>query len=154
MAHIDYSFEMSGNPDAAQALFMRDITPELARDGSFHLVREHPGELVFDDALTEEDADAPAEQPRLGDEEELTDEPPAAGSFIIGEGSSTKFTAPRPLELLGEGLLARHLHVDFSAGGSGTAVRIHGHVRKNLRDALRRLGTTGQWPETADQPHD
>jgi hypothetical protein len=154
VAHIDYSFEMSGNPDAAQALFMRDITPELARDASFHVVREHPGGLVFDDALTEADADAPGEQPGLGDEEELTDEPPAAGSFIIGEGLSTKFTAPRPLELLGEDLLSRHLHVDFSPGVSGTVVRVHGRARRALRDALQRLGTTGHWPETADRPHD
>jgi hypothetical protein len=154
VAHIEYSFRMDGDPIAAQALFMRDIAPELARGGSFHLVREHPGELVFDDALTEEDADAPAEQPRLGDEEELTDEPPAAGSFIIGEGSSAKFTAPRPLELLGEDLLSRHLHVDFSAGDSGTVVRVHGRARRALGDALKRLGTTGHWPETADRPHD
>ena len=153
MAHIDYSFRMVGDPAAAQALFENDIVPELARDGGFHLVREHPGQLVFDDALTEEDADAPGEQPGLGDEEGLTDEPPAAGSDIIGEGLAAKFTAPRPLGL-GEDLLARHLHVEFSAGDSDTVVRVHGHARRNLRDALKRLGTTGHWPETADRPHD
>ena len=153
MAHIDHSFQMSGAPDAAQVLFMRDITPELAKDGGFHLVREHSAGLVFDDALTEADADAPREQPGLGDEEELSDEPPAARSQIIGEGSVAKFTAPRPLGP-GEDLLSRHLHVDFAASNSGTVVRIHGHARRNLRDALQRLGTTGHWPETAGRPHD
>jgi hypothetical protein len=153
VAHIDHSFEMSGNPDAARALFMRDITPELARDASFHLVREHPGRLVFDDALTEEDADAAEAQPGPGDEEQLTDEPPPAGGDIIGGGLTAKFAAPRPLGL-GEDLLSRHLHVEFSAGDSGTVVRVHGRARRALRDALQRLGTAGHWPETADRPHD
>jgi hypothetical protein len=152
VAHIDYSFEMSGNPDAAQALFMRDIEPELARAGRFHLVREHPGGLVFDDALTEEDADAVELQPGPGDEEQLTDDPRAAAGDIVAGGLTGKLTAPRPLGPGGD-LLSRHLHVDFSAGDSGTVVRVHGRARRALRDALKRLGTTGHWPETADRPH-
>ena len=152
MAHIDYSFTMAADPAAAQSLFERDVVPALARDGEFHVVREHPGELVFDDALTEDDADAVEERPGRGDEEKLSDEPRAA-SQLMDVGLAAKYTAPRPIGL-GEDLPARHLHVDFSAGDSGTVVRVHGHARRNLRDALQKLGTTGHWPETADQPHD
>jgi len=160
VAHIDYSFRMAGDPDAAQTLFMRDITPELARDASFHVVREEPGELVFDDALSpdEDDADLDAEREggKLGDEGELTDGPKAAtpwlgGSWLARGRVGSEGGAPIGL---GEDLLARHLRVEFTPGDGATVVRLHGHVRKNLRAALERLGTAGHWPEIADRPHD
>ena len=152
MAHIDHSFQMAQDPAAAQSLFERDVVPELASKADFHVVREHPGRLVFDDALTEEDADATEERPGLGDEEELTDAPPVA-TDIVADALLNRATSPRAINP-GEDLLARHLHVDFSADDSGTLVRVHGHVRRNLRAALELLGTAGHWPEIADRPHD
>jgi len=157
VAHIDHSFRMAGEPDAAQALFTRDITPELARDASFHVIREEPGELVFDDALSpdEDDPDLSAERKtgKLGDEEALSDGPKAATPWLGGSWRvAGRFAGRAPIGL-GQDLLARHLRVEFTPGDGATVVRLHGHVRKNLRVALKRLGTAGHWPEIADQPH-
>jgi hypothetical protein len=158
VAHIDYSFRMSAAPDAAQALFMRDITPELARDAFFHVIRQEPGELVFDDALSpDEDApdlNAEREAGKLGDEEEFSDEPKAARLWLGGSWLVAGRSAGRAPIGLGQDLLARHLRVEFTPRDRATVVRVHGHVRRNLRDALQLLGTAGHWPETADQPHD
>jgi hypothetical protein len=162
MAHIDRSFEMPGEPAGAQDLFLRQIAPELAKDGSFQLVHERPGELVFSDALNEDELigdDLAARQSAsaVGDEEQLSDLPapasmPGATGIGIGFGSG-RLAGPRPVNP-GDSLLARHLHVEFAPGSGGTAVRIHGHARKRLRDALQRLGTPQHWPETSSLPHD
>ncbi|HEX4564957.1 MAG TPA: hypothetical protein VH115_10915 [Solirubrobacteraceae bacterium] len=158
MAHIDHSFRMSGAPDAAQALFMRDITPELARDAFFHVITEEPGELVFDDALSPDedapDVDAERGAGTLGDEEELSDEPKAARLWLGGSWRVAGRSAGLAPIGLGQDLLARHLRAEFTPRDGATVVRLHGHVRRNLRDALQLLGTAGHWPETADQPHD
>jgi hypothetical protein len=160
VAHIDYRFRMAGEPDAAQALFMRDITPELARDAFFHVISEEPGELVFDDALSagedDPDLDAARQAGKLGDEEQLSDAPKATSPWLGGSWLSRGRVASEggaPIGL-GADLLARHLRVEFTPGDGATVVRLHGHVRRNLRAALERLGTAGHWPEIADQPHD
>ena len=160
MAHIDHSFQMGGDADAAQALFMRDITPELAKDAFFHVIREEPGELVFDDALSPDEVDpdlqAEGEAGGIGDEEELSDAPRAATPWLGGSWFASSRSAgasgPAPLGIA-QDLLSRHLRVEFTPGDDGTVVRLHGHVRRNLRTALERLGTAGHWPETADRPH-
>ncbi|MGO9322794.1 MAG: hypothetical protein ACLQBY_18605 [Solirubrobacteraceae bacterium] len=41
-----------------------------------------------------------------------------------------------------------HLHVDFEPEGSGTRVRIHGHVEGKVRDGIDLFGLPGRWPET------
>jgi hypothetical protein len=164
MAHIDHNFLMKGDPAAAQEQFLSDLLPELAKDGMFHLEHQRPGELVFSDALEadagrEEEAAAMRSERAGGDEEELGDGPPPS----VGPGRRTieapdgggTYWGSMPLNIAGgETLLARHLHVEFSAAADGTEVRIHGHARKVLRDALERLGTAGHWPETAGLPHD
>jgi hypothetical protein len=163
MAHIDHTFTMKGDPAAAQELFVSDLLPELAKDGMFHLVRERPGEVVFSDAL-ELDTDRGEEAAAMrgeragGDEEELSDDRPQAAGPRSGlrpaDGAGTSWGS-LPINMSGgETLLARHLHVEFSAATDGTEVCIRGHARKVLRDALERLGTSGHWPETSGLPHD
>jgi hypothetical protein len=161
MAHIDYTFQMKDDPAAAQEQFLSDLLPELAKDGMFHLVREHPGELVFSDALAidddrEDEAAAMRSERGVGDEEELSDEAPARIGPMIGPSAAGRtYWGSMPINPSGnETLLGRHLHVEFSAAADGTQVRIHGHARKALRDALGRLGTVGHWPEIAGLPHD
>jgi hypothetical protein len=166
MAHIDHNFLMKGDPAAAQEQFLSDLLPELAKDGMFHLVHEQPGEAVFSDALEldagrEDEAAAMRGERARGDEEELGDGPPASGGVLGGPvrgtptGGAGTYWGSLPVSRSGgDTLLARHLHVEFSAAADGTAVRIHGHARKVLRDALELLGTAGHWPETAGLPHD
>jgi hypothetical protein len=166
MAHIDHNFLMKGDPAAAQEQFLSDLLPELAKDGMFHLVREQPGEVVFGDSLDldaghEDEAAAMRGERAMGDEEELSDASPSGAEPFGGPvkgapaGGAGTYWGSMPVSRSGgDTLLARHLHVEFSAAGDGTEVRIHGHARKVLRDALELLGTAGHWPETAGLPHD
>jgi hypothetical protein len=45
-------------------------------------------------------------------------------------------------------ITGHHLHVDFEPDGSGTRVRIHGHVEREIRDGIDLFGQAGRWPET------
>jgi hypothetical protein len=161
MAHIDYTFQMDGEPAATQEQFLSDLLPELAKHGEFHLLHERPGEIVLDDALDadtglEGEAAAMRSERAIGDEEDLRDDKPPGFARSIGApgGSGTYWGSIRPAEPALDTLVSRHLHVEFAAADDGTKVRIHGHARKALRDALERLGTPGHWPETAGLPHD
>jgi len=163
MARIDHSFQMTQAPADAQALFVRDIAPEMARDRGFLIARESPGELLFSDGVAPgrgvdeasvEDTEAPVEP------EDVTAAPGLDAALQGGGGGA----APLGFSLRASGgsaveddlpfLFSRHVHVDFTAEGEGTQVRIHGHLERGIAHALERLGAPGQWPETADLPHD
>ena len=51
MARIDHSFSVDKPPDVAQAMFVRDIAPELAKDRDFEIASEGPGQLIFSGAV-------------------------------------------------------------------------------------------------------
>jgi hypothetical protein len=150
IARIDHSFTIDKPAEQAQAMFVRDIAPELAKDRDFQIAHERPGQLVFSDGI----ATAGDEQSVL-EEGTHEDEPwariPALGSrwpgrFVLSvdRGAGENLAA----------VLPRHIRVDFTPEGVGTRVHVHGHVEHDIRHALELLGTPRHWPEIADQPHD
>lgn len=167
MARVHNSFEVDLAPDRAQAMFVRDLVPDLRRDGRFSLYREQPGELRLSDA------DFGAEGPGGGrwasfdfqaleemtdpDEYEINDE--EAGEPVLADvlrrGADAEAPAADGHHHLGLELLASHrLRVRFVAEGSGTRVTIRGSAHEDVRNGLERLGSGGHWPETAAAPHD
>jgi hypothetical protein len=153
MARIDHSFSVERPPDVAQAMFVRDIAPELARDRDFEIVRERPGQLVFSDGVA---AGSDLESAEI---EESTQEREDLGTVDAPVGGSP--ADPRLRNLNARfvaddlpSLLARHIHVEFTPEATGTRVRVHGHLERDVCHALELLGTPRHWPETADQPHD
>jgi len=150
IARIDHSFTIDKPAELAQAMFVRDIAPELARDRDFQIAHERPGHLVFSDGI----ATAGDEQSVL--EEGTHEEEPWAripslsprwpGRFVgsVDRASSENLAA----------VLPRHIKVDFTPDGTGTRVHVHGHVEHDIRHGLELLGTPRHWPEIADQPHD
>lgn len=149
MARIDHSFSIDKPPHVAQAMFLADIAPELAKDRDFQVTRERPGQLIFSDG-------SPGSG--IGELEE-SEEEQGAGTADAALGPNP--SGPRAQNLNARlvaddlpGLLARHIHVDFSAEGTGTRVRVHGHLERDVCHGLKLLGTPQHWPENADQPHD
>ncbi len=134
-------------------MFVRDIAPELARDRDFQVVRERPGQLVFSDGVPPDPIEAGSElEESSGQKEDL-------GSMNAPAGGDPSDPLMRNINarLVPDDvprLLPRHMHVDFSAAGSGTSVRVHGHLERDVCHGLKLLGTPQHWPETADQPHD
>jgi hypothetical protein len=141
MAHLERTFHMDYPPEQAQALFLRDVGPALAQDAEFVLQHEHPGELLF----SEGDLGLPPgpldEGLPFGNKELASADVAAAGFGHLGtpDGLARAFAA--------------HIKVEFTADGQGTQVEIKGHAEHKLRDAIDRLGTTGHWPETVNDPH-
>jgi hypothetical protein len=140
-------------PDVAQAMFVRDIAPELARDRDFQVTRERPGELIFSDgAPPGSDEEGSEIDESAQQEEDLASVDARMGGDLIGP-----LTQNINASVVGDdlpGLLARHIHVDFTAAASGTSVRVHGHLERDVCHGLTLLGTPQHWPEIADQPHD
>jgi hypothetical protein len=148
MARIDHSFSIEKPPDVAQAMFVRDIAPELARARDFQIAEERPGQLIFSDgAAPRVDAESAVEGEPQGPEDPwmATD---AAG--VPSDRYVRRGTVSHDLP----GLFARHIHVDFGPQGSGTLVRVHGRLEHDVCRALELLGTPQHWPEIADRPHD
>lgn len=145
MARIDRSFSLDRPPEQAQAMFVRDIAPELARDRDFGIVRERPGELIFsqraaaDSLQLEEDLEEPVEEHR----DAIADAGAPGWRFNAFHGADDL-----------AGALPRHIRVEFTGEGTGTRVHVHGHVERDVCHALEKLGTPQHWPETADLPHD
>jgi uncharacterized protein YndB with AHSA1/START domain len=125
MARVKRTFEMQVAPETAQAMFVRDITPDMHRVRGFVLVHEEPGHLVYSD-------DLPDPIDTIGAQDQRLDALP----YLAG-----------PLSR------GRHVRVAFTSTTTGTSVEISGHAERDLHDALERLGTPGHWPETAGEPH-
>ncbi len=167
MARVHNSFTVDLPPAKAQELFVRDILPDLHRDGRFTVYREAPGELRFSDgdlhvepsfgrgirggALNLDDIADP-------DEFEAHDEEAAEPALADVLRRGTDAEAPTAdgghahpsLELLA----SHRLKVTFVAEGSATRVTIKGSAHNDVSQGLERLGTPGHWPEIADRPHD
>jgi hypothetical protein len=163
MARIENSFEMDVPPEQAQAMFVRDIAPDLAKDGGFQPAHEKPGLLLYSDALgnfgAEFDPEEVADPDVVGHEEE-DDEPEVTAAEesheirlgAIGIEPNVQYRDPTLYAALRR-LTARHVKVQFEAEGGGTRVTISGSAEHDIRRGLDELGTQGHWPETADQPH-
>jgi hypothetical protein len=158
MARIEHSFSIDQPPEPAQAMFLRDIAPELARDRGFQIAHESPGRLLFSDGkrVPSGDEDLLAEEyaePAAGEEKIVApDSGPLLGptGSLAGGGRLTE----KPLFEDADKMLSRHIRVEFTAQGTGTLVSIRGHAERDIAHALELLGTARHWPETADLPHD
>ena len=154
MARINYSFQMSETPQEAQAMFVRDIAPELAQARDFQIAHARPGELTFSDGAGPMalglvgDAEAAMDggrEPGIRPVEQVTLEPTAPGGELDAYVGSDDL----------EGVFARHVRVEFTPAQDGTEVHnLHGHVERDLKHALEKLGTAQHWPATAGLPHD
>jgi hypothetical protein len=142
MARIDHSFSIDKPPDVAQAMFVRDIAPELARDRDFEIASESPGRLIFSDGF------GPGSNVDPNFEESTQERDDREGPDAAFSASLMHAPADLP------SMFPRHIQVDFSAEVTGTRVRVHGHVERDVRHGLELLGTPKHWPEIADQPHD
>jgi hypothetical protein len=167
MARVHHTFTMELAPEQSQELFVRDIVPDLHRDGRFTAYREAPGELRLSDADLDNE---PAGGGRLGaqaldlddiadpDEFEAHDE--EAGEPVLADVLRRGVEAETPAAGGGQGshsldlLLSHRLKVTFESEGGGTRVSIRGSAHDDVGEGLERLGTARHWPETAGDPHD
>jgi hypothetical protein len=156
IARLDHTFSIDKPPEVAQAMFVRDIAPELAKDRGFQIAREHPGRLIFSDgAVPSADLDSLLEGDAAGQDEPWNVPKPGAvpgAGFTVGRVGLWRSEAGA-VDNLAE-VLPRHIRVDFNPDGSGTSVHVHGHVEHDVRHGLQLLGTPQHWPEIADRPHD
>ncbi len=119
MAEVDRTFVMQQAPERAQAMFVDEIAPELHRKAELAMCKDEPGHVLFNDGIVD-----------------IADVPVGGRSNDVALYSALR-------EVSGH-----HLHVDFEPEGSGTKVRIHGHVEREIRDGIDRFGLPGHWPET------
>jgi hypothetical protein len=114
---------MQVEPAQAQAMFVRDIAPDLHKLRGFALYRNKPGSLAFGDGRD-------LRTYALGEQ----------GPGIRGPGVFMRR------------LSERRITVAFTAEATGTRVTLKGGAERDVRNALERLGEPGQWPDTADPP--
>jgi hypothetical protein len=172
MAKVSSSFSMQVPPEKAQELFLRDIAPELGRDGSFYLYHQDAEVLAFSDGVVD--------PPEGFDEDEDIAGEPAADAGVLEEGSyrlglgARRGPFPVESEELGVSdgstpavlrreprfygglrrLFSRRIKVRFELAADGTHVTISGSADKTVARGLDKLGQQGHWPEIADRPHD
>lgn len=167
MARVHNSFTMEVAPERAQEMFVRDLVPDLHRDGRFTVYRERPGELRLSDAdfgsegpgggrwaaVDFQELDELAEPDEFEAHEEEGAEPALADALRRGaDAEAIGADGHRHPSL---DLLASHrLKVTFEPDGPGTRVTIRGGAHDDVRTGLQRLGTARHWPEIAGEPHD
>jgi len=154
----------------AQDMFLRDIAPELARDGSFFVYSESPGLLAFSDGVVDrpggfdEDEDIahePAMDAGLPDQAGVeigakTGPFPVESEELSVAGGAAPAVLRREPRLYGglRRMFARRIKVRFASEGEGTHVTISGSAHGLVASGLNKLGQQGHWPETAGRPHD
>jgi hypothetical protein len=154
---------MSMAPEQAQALFVRDIVPDLHRDAGLTVLEERPGSLEFEPASVAGslafDAVEAVDPDVVGHEEE--DEEPAvtrarssSPSTIFPYGFGRTGRTNAPVYSLLRRWISPRLKVRFVPAADGTLVKLSGSTERTVRDALGRLGSPGHWPATAEDPHD
>ncbi len=156
MARVRHSFEIEGTPLEAQDLFERDILPSLFRGSPFRIAGEEPGVLLLSDGLV--DVDRPFDPrraagagpiPRREDEPQAPPERPRPR--LMGVVSPNVEHRQPWLYANLRRLSSRTLKISFRAEEGRTRVRIEGSAERGVRDALNRLGTPGQWPQSAER---
>jgi hypothetical protein len=159
LAHVRHSFEIDLAVGDAQGLFERDILPSLYKGSAFRLVEEEPGLLVLSDGVVDVNrrfdarraAGAGPVRRRSGEPEPRPEPPRPRIMGMIAPNVEHR----QPWLYAGlRRLSSRKLTISFNAEEGRTRVRIVGSAERRVRDALRRLGRPGQWPETAGAPHD
>ncbi len=162
------SFVMDVPPEKAQEMFVRDIVPDLHRDGRFTMYREGPGEVRLSDANFDGepafgrggamgalalDLDDIADPDEFEAHDEESSEPVLADVLRRGTDAETPQAGGRAVH--SAELLASHrLKVTFAPDREETRVTISGSAHHDVCGGLERLGRPDHWPATADQPHD
>jgi hypothetical protein len=123
VGRIRHTFTMRQEPGDAQAMFVRDIAPDLHRLRGFTLYKNEPGELAF------------------GDGRDLV-------AYNIGERGGAVMGPSRLMRRLTE----RRVRASFDAVPEGTLVTLRGGAEGDVCKALALLGQSGQWPEKAPSP--
>jgi hypothetical protein len=167
VARVHNSFEMGVAPEQAQAMFVRDLIPDLHRDGRFTTYREAPGQLRLSDADFGREpgfgrglsggANLDLDDIADPDEFEVHDEEGSEPALADALRRGTDAEAPAATghgRHSAEMLLSHRLKVTFAPRGDGTLVTVKGSAHDDVRKGLDRLGTPQHWPETADAPHD
>ncbi len=154
-------------PEQAQEMFVRDIVPDLHRDGRFTEYREAPGELRLSDAdfqhepafgrgrgaVTLHELEDIADPDEYEAHDEEAGEPALADMLRRGSAAEAPAAAGQGRHSL-EMLASHRLKVTFAPEGASTVVRIKGSAHDDVRKGLERLGSPRHWPETASAPHD
>jgi hypothetical protein len=119
VAKVDHTFLMSQPPEQAQRMFVDEIAPEFDRKAELAMCKDEPGHVLFNDGIVN------------------LDEVPVG----------SRANDPELYSALRE-ITGHHIHVDFQQEGSGTKVRVHGHVEREISHAIEEFGQPGRWPET------
>ncbi len=157
MARLSHSFTLSAAPARAQDLFVRDILPSLYRSSAYRLTEERPGLLVFSDGAVDVDRVFDARRVAVGEETGRR----RLGEPAVSPPSSHEQARPRMAGIVApnvehrrpwfyaslRGAVSRRISVSFSAEAAATRVELTGSAPRALRNALRRLGEPGRWPE-------
>ena len=163
VARVNASFTMDVPPEQAQAMFVRDLLPDLYKDAGFVLYEERPGRLELSKGVVGDSVHSLAElaDPDLAGHLEEIDEPelkraePGAPADAFQDAPGGRRGPPGPPVYSDvRRWISRRLDVEFAPEGTGTRVTLKGHAERDVRDALDRLGSTGHWPATANEPHD
>jgi hypothetical protein len=163
VARVNASFTMDVPPEQAQAMFVRDLLPDLHKDAGFILYEERPGRLELSKGVVEDSAHSLTEladpdvvhHPEEIEEPELKRAEPRAPADAFQSAPGGREGPPGP-PVYSEvrRWISRRLDVEFAPEGTGTRVTLKGHAERDVRDALGRLGSPGHWPATANDPHD
>ena len=135
MSKVHYAFHMPDAPAAAQALFVEDLATEFHQKFELALAKEEPGHLLFSDGLVDVNSLPPLASGAIGTSLIL-----GGGAGIVERNDVGLYSALREIT-------AHHLHVEFEPDGSGTLVKILGHVESELREAIECFGSPGHWPD-------
>jgi hypothetical protein len=164
VAKVNRSFTMAMTPDQAQEIFMRDLIPDLHKDGQFAIYEERPGHIGLSDGLIDpnavfnarEAADPDiAEGPGGAADEPVQTDVMRRGSLGISRRSGGRAERKQvPVYSKLRLWTSRRLSVDFVEDPAGSRVTISGSAPDEVATGINRLGTAGHWPETADDPHD
>ena len=163
VARVNASFTMDMPPEQAQAMFVRDLLPDLHKDGGFVLYEERPGRLELSKGVVEDSPHSLAElsdpdvagHPEEVEEPELKRAEPGAPTVAFQDAPGGRRGAPGPPVYSDvRRWISRRLDIEFAPEGTGTRVTLKGHAERDVRDALGRLGSPGHWPATANEPHD
>jgi len=169
MARVHNAFVMDVPPAKAQEMFVRDIVPDLHRDGRFTVYREGPGEVRLSDEDFQREPSFGREGSGVAGGLDLEDiafpdefeahveeaAEPALGDVLHrGTDAEARTEEGHRVGPSIELLASHRLKVTFVPDGDATRVTIKGSAHADVAKGLERLGRPDHWPAIAGQPHD
>jgi hypothetical protein len=131
MAKVDHTFTMEQAPEQAQRRFVDEIASELHKKAGLAMCKDEPGHVMFNDGIVDPD--------------DLVEGAPMNDTGLHLGGARMNNDAELYSGL--RELTGHRLYVDFEPEGSGSRVKIHGHVERKVRDGIDPFGQPGRWPE-------